>query len=103
MSIGEIVACAASALGRGVSLGWGESEAEPIEMLKRRHAYFPEEFLWHGHRYRVFGVDRCWTVSRRNGRVRTERLCFRVCCREGRFDLYQDVRFNTWHVQMQVL
>jgi hypothetical protein len=28
--------------------------------------------------------------------------CFRVRCREGTFELYQNVRHNTWHIQRQV-
>jgi len=53
-------------------------------------------------------VQPCWTVSRRGGRV--VRHCFRVRCsfgsaqdrREGTFELYQNVRHNTWHIQRQV-
>ncbi len=92
--------------------------AEPIEMRERRHGYFPKTFVWHGRRYEVYAVERCWTVSRpslfpphwggRQGRV--EQHHFRVCCffgsardrREGTFEVYQDVRHNTWHMQRQV-
>jgi hypothetical protein len=48
----------------------------------------------------VHAVERCWTVSRRGGRV--ERHCFRVRCPEGTIEVYQDVRHNTWHLQRQV-
>ena len=78
--------------------------AEPIDMRERRHGYFPKAFFWRGCRYDVYAVERCWTVSRRGGRV--ERHCFRVRCsfgpaqnrREGTFEVYQNVRHNTRHV-----
>ena len=76
--------------------------AEPIEMRERRHGYFPKVFIWRGHRYHVHAVKRCWTVSKRGRGGRVERHCFRVCCREGTFEIYQDVRHNTWHLQRQV-
>jgi hypothetical protein len=79
---------------------------EPIDMRERRHGYFPKAFFWRGSRYEVYAVERCWTVSRRGGRV--ERHCFRVRCsfgparnrREGTFEVYQNVRHNTWHVAL---
>ena len=77
-------------------------EGEPIEMRERRYGYFPKAFISHGRRYDVYAVERCWTVSRRRRGRRVERHCFRVCCREGKFDLYQDARHNTWHLQCQV-
>jgi hypothetical protein len=78
--------------------------AEPIEMRERRHGYFPKTFVWRGQRYDVCAVERCWTVSRRGGRVEQHR--FQVRCsfgpppnrREGTFEVYQDARHNTWHV-----
>lgn len=76
--------------------------AEPIEMRERRHGYFPKSFIWRGHRYDVHAVERCWTVSRRSRGSRVERHCFRVRCREGTFEVYQDVRHNTWHLQREV-
>ena len=76
------------------------SGSEPIDMRERRHGYFPKLFVWRGHRYHVHAVERCWTVARRGGRV--DRHCFRVRCREGTFELYQNVRHNTWHMQRQV-
>ena len=85
--------------------------AEPIEMQARRHGYFPKTFVWRGQRYEVHAVERCWTVSRRGRDGRVERYCFRVRCsstsaqdrRESTFELYQDVRHNTWHLQRQVV
>jgi hypothetical protein len=75
---------------------------EPIEMRERRYGYFPKVFVSHGQRYDVYAVERCWTISRRQRGERVEGYCFRVRCREGRFDLYQDARHNTWHLQGQV-
>jgi len=84
--------------------------AEPIEMRERRYGYFPKAFTWRGHRYDVYAVERCWTVSRRRRGSRVERHYFRVRCsfgsaqdrREGTFEVYQDVRHNTWHLQRQI-
>ncbi len=82
--------------------------AEPIEMRERRHGYFPKAFTWRGQRYDVHAVERCWTVSRQRWGGRVERHCFRVRCsfgsaqdrRDGTFEVYQDVRHNTWHLQL---
>jgi hypothetical protein len=76
--------------------------SESIDMRERRHGYFPKLFVWRGHRYSVNAVERCWTVSRRGGGNKVERHCFRVRCPEGTFEVYQDVRYNTWHLQRQV-
>lgn len=81
--------------------------AEAIEVRERRHGYFPKSFIWRGRRYDVYAVERCWTVSRGNGGKRgtghaVERHYFRVRCAEGTFEVYQDVRHNTWHLQRQV-
>lgn len=76
--------------------------SESIDMRERRHGYFPKLFVWRGHRYCVNAVERCWTVSRRGGGNKVERHCFRVRCPEGTFEVYQDVRYNTWHMQRQV-
>ena len=93
-------------------------------MRERRYGYFPKAFIWRGHRYDVYAVERCWTVSRRRRGGRVERHCFRVRCsfdsaqdgpfgsaqdrpfgsaqdrHEGTFEVYQDVRHNTWHLQI---
>ena len=75
---------------------------EAIDMRARRHGYFPKTFVWRGHKYNVRAVERCWTVSRRGRGGRVEQHRFRVRCREGTFEVYQDVRHNTWHMQRQV-
>lgn len=76
--------------------------AEPIDVRERKHGYFPKTFIWRGHRYHIYAVERCWTVSRRSRGGQVEQHRFRVRCREGTFELYQDVRHNTWHMQRQV-
>jgi hypothetical protein len=66
---------------------------EAVEMLEKRFGYFPKRFRWHGKIYDVEAVERCWTGVRSN-----PRLSFRVRCREGSFELSQDVRLNKWEV-----
>jgi len=70
---------------------------EAIRMEVKRFGYFPQTFVWHGRRYEVHAVERCWTVSRR-WMWDVERHCFRVRCAEGMFELYQDAKRNTWHM-----
>jgi hypothetical protein len=67
-----------------------------------RHRYFPKTFLWRGHQFYVYAVERCWSVARPSLRGRIERHYFRVRCKEGTFDIYQDVRNNTWHFHQRV-
>jgi hypothetical protein len=71
--------------------------SDAVRMEVKRFGYFPQEFVWHGRRYNVHAVERCWTVSRRLF-WDVERHCFRVRCAEGMFELYQDAKRNTWHV-----
>ncbi len=66
---------------------------EAVEIQEKRFGYFPKRFRWRGHSYEVGRVERCWTLMRGH-----PRLCFRVSCREGSFELFQDVRANTWEV-----
>jgi hypothetical protein len=43
-------------------------------------------------------VERCWTTtSRRNG-GQLDRHYFQVRCAEGTYNVYQDLRHNTWHI-----
>jgi hypothetical protein len=72
---------------------------EPLEMRQRRHGYFPHVFVWRGLEYQVQAVERCWTISRRGRDNRVESHCFRVRCREGTFDLFQNARTGTWHMR----
>ncbi len=64
---------------------------ESVQIQEKRFGYFPKTFRWHGRRYDVQAIERCWTMVKRS-----PRLCFRVRCREGQFDLSQEVRTNTW-------
>jgi hypothetical protein len=66
---------------------------EAVEIKEKRFGYFPKAFRWHGKHYDVQAVERCWTIVRR-----APQLCFRVRCHEGTFDLFQNVRDNTWHL-----
>lgn len=70
---------------------------ETIRMEAKRFGYFPQTLVWHGRRYEVHTVERSWTVSHR-WTWNVERHYFRVRCAEGVFDLYQDAKHNTWHV-----
>ena len=76
--------------------------SEKIYMDKKRFGYFPQRFTWRGHRYDVEAVERCWTVM---GRLqKSSRLCFRVRCVTpkgyggGTFELYQDLKSDSWHL-----
>jgi hypothetical protein len=71
---------------------------EAIDMRSRRFGYFPRVFVWHGHEFQVEAVERCWTTaSRRNG-GQMDRHYFQVRCAEGTYNIYQDLRYNTWHI-----
>jgi hypothetical protein len=69
---------------------------EPIEIKERRYGFVPQSFLWHGRRYRVHAVERCWSVGKR--RWDGGRLCFLLRCAEGTFEVHQNLATNTWHV-----
>jgi len=64
-----------------------------VEIQEKRFGYFPKVFRWRGKRYDVQAVERCWNATRHS-----PQLCFRVRCREGMFDLCQNVRDNTWRL-----
>ncbi len=68
---------------------------EAVEIQEKRFGYFPKRFRWRGKVYEVEAVERCWTKANGN-----PHLCFRVRCQEGSFELYQDVRANTWEVAL---
>jgi hypothetical protein len=78
-------------------VGWKIYD-EAIEMSERRHRYFPQVFIWRGHRYDVEAVEKCWSRSRR-GRRPVQRHYFQLRCSEGTLEVYQDVRSNTWHLR----
>lgn len=72
-------------------------KSEAVEMRARRFGYFPRTFLWRGVERQVEAVQRCWTT----GTVRKmNRHYFKVRCADGEFTLYQDLRHNTWHIQL---
>jgi hypothetical protein len=72
--------------------------AEAIDMRSRRFGYFPRTFVWRGREFQVEAVERCWTTaSRRNG-GQMDRHYFQVRCAEGTYNVYQDLRHNTWHI-----
>lgn len=79
---------------------------ESIDMVKRRHGYFPKVFVWRERIYDVHVVERCWIVSRRALWRKVERLCFRVQARarsgletgQETFEVYQDLRDSSWHL-----
>jgi len=66
---------------------------QAVEVKEKRFGYFPHVFRWRGKHYDVQAVERCWTRTHA-----APQLCFRVRCREGMFDLYQNVRDNTWQL-----
>lgn len=76
---------------------------EAVEILQKRFQYFPQVFRWRGGHYTAQSVEKCWTVCRTGWRRQVERHYFRLRCSEGRFELYQDVRDNTWHLGRAML
>jgi hypothetical protein len=83
-------------------VGWKIYD-EAVEMVRRRFEYYPSVFRWRGRFFRVHDVERCWTRSRRgtwrDRRRRVERHFFQVRCDGGTFEIYQDLRANTWHLR----
>ncbi len=77
---------------------FNRSKSEPIRLLSRRHNYFPRRFMWRGEQYDVHHVVEAWTEVKRN----TSRHFFRVRCREGIFEIYQDIPLNAWYLARQV-
>ena len=74
------------------------NKKEPIHLITRRHNYFPQRFMWRGQRYDVTNVERVWTKMRRGGAWHF----FRVHCREGTFDIFQDTKLNAWYLADQI-
>lgn len=67
---------------------------EAIDVIERRHQFFPRAFRWRGRRYEVESVERCWTATRPGAR-----RYFRLQCAAGAFDVFQDLAAGTWHVR----
>jgi len=74
-------------------------KAEPIALLRKRHNYFPRQFLWRGQEYSVHAVERAWTEMRRGGK--NARHYFRVRCAAGTVDLFQDIRLDAWYLEAE--
>ncbi|HNT73408.1 MAG TPA: DUF6504 family protein [Anaerolineae bacterium] len=71
---------------------------DPIRLLARRHNYFPKKFMWRGQQYTIYAVSEAWTEMKRKG----AQHFFRVRCKEGTFDIYQDLALNAWYLAGQV-
>jgi len=67
-------------------------------MEQRRFCYFPHVFRWRGRRFEVDTVERTWLAPCRPWRHTPERRFFRLCGREGRFEVYHDLTAGTWHL-----
>ena len=74
------------------------NKKEPIRLMERRHNYFPKRFMWRGDRYDINSVERTWTKMHRKG----ARHFFRVHCRQGTFDIYQDTILNAWYLAARI-
>lgn len=72
---------------------------EALEMVEQRFRYLPQVFRWRGRQHHVDAVERCWTVARPGWKRRVERRYFHVLCADGTFELYQDLKANTWHLR----
>jgi hypothetical protein len=79
-------------------MGWKFYD-ESVEVLEQRYCYLPQLFRWRGRYYDVHAVERCWTVVRRRRSVSVQRRSFRVQCGDGTFDLYHDLRVDSWHLR----
>ena len=79
------------------------SAHEPVEVQQKRFGYFPKTFRWRGKRYSVQSIERCWAQRRLGFRKHTlftkPYLYFRVRCREGIFDLAQDIHADAWRIR----
>jgi hypothetical protein len=71
---------------------------EPIHLLKKRHHYFPQRFMWRGKEHTVYTVERVWTQLKRKGAWH----CFRVHCQSGTYDLFQDTHLNAWYLASEI-
>jgi len=96
-------------------LNQNRRQEQPVQVQEKRFGYFPKAFRWRGKRYDVQAIERTWArgfaawnrafpIDESDDRVGTKksrsapRLYFRVRCRDGIFDLCQDLRADTWHL-----
>jgi hypothetical protein len=71
---------------------------EPVEMIRRRHGYFPEVFRWRGRRFHMDSVEDSWLAPRRPWQREPVRRFFRASGADGKFELYHDLTTGTWHL-----
>ena len=79
-------------------MGWKIFD-ESVDMMERRHRYFPHLFRWRGQRFQVDAVERCWTVSRRSWRGSVRGRFFQVRAGGGTFELFQDADTGLWQLR----
>jgi hypothetical protein len=78
--------------------GTARRGVEAIDMRSRRFGYFPRTFVWRGREFQVEAVERCWTTASRRSGGQMDRHYFQVRCAEGTYNIFQDLRHNTWHI-----
>ena len=71
-----------------------------IVMTRKRFGYFPRTFVWKGREYNVEVVECCWTTGSRCNGGQMQRHYFNVHCHEGRFEMYQNISDQTWHMTL---
>ena len=64
--------------------------------VERRFEYLPHTFCWRGKRYEIDEVERTWTVADQVWRRHVQRRFYNVRCREGVFEIFQDLKTGTW-------
>ena len=74
------------------------AKVEAIEMRERRYGYFPRTFMWRGHEYNVEAVEKAETTF---AGAKLNRHYFQVRCAEGVFVVFQDLKANTWHIEVR--
>ncbi len=72
--------------------------SETVRVERKRFGFSPEVFTWHGHRYDVRHIERCWTEAHGSGQRRVERRYFRVRCDRGTFQLCHDLVADIWRM-----
>jgi len=84
----------------------GAASHDAIRVTAKQHGYFPKTFVWRGRSREVEAVERCWTVPGR-GRFglpgAIEQHCFRVRCKDGTYQLVQDLKHNAWFIERRVV
>jgi len=78
-------------------MGWKIFD-ESVNMVERRFQYFPKVFRWRGRRFQAESVERTW-ISCGRLQSRAARRFFLVRCREGAFELFQDLESGHWYLR----